>query len=52
MNAIKKILLWLKQKYSQVFFVGSSDKLPPPLSKEEELALLIRLKEGDESARI
>ena len=51
MNAIKKILLWLKQKYSQVFFVGSSDKLPPPLSKEEELALLIRLKEGDESAR-
>lgn len=51
MNAIKKILLWLKQKYAQVFFVGSSDKLPPPLSKEEELALLIRLKEGDESAR-
>ncbi len=50
-DMIKKILIWLKQKYAEVFFVGSSDKLPPPLSKEEELKLLIRLKEGDESAR-
>lgn len=48
---IKKILLWLKSKYSNCFFVGSTDKLPPPLSKEEELALLIRLQNGDESAR-
>ncbi len=48
---IKKILIWLRQKYAEVFFVGSSDKLPPPLSKEEELALLIKLKEGDETAR-
>lgn len=51
MNVIKKILAWLREKYSNCFFVGSTDKLPPPLSKEEELALLIRLKEGDESAR-
>ena len=51
MNVLKKIILWLKKKYSECFFVGSTDKLPPPLSKEEELALLIRLKEGDESAR-
>lgn len=48
---IKKLLLWLKTKYAECFFVGSTDKLPPPLSKEEELALLIRLKEGDDSAR-
>lgn len=48
---IKKLLLWLKTKYVECFFVGSTDKLPPPLDKEEELALLIRLKEGDESAR-
>lgn len=48
---IKKILLWLKTKYSNCFFVGSSDKLPPPLSKEDELALLIRLQNGDDSAR-
>ncbi len=48
---IKKLLLWLKTKYVECFFVGSTDKLPPPLEKEEELALLIRLKEGDETAR-
>lgn len=48
---IKKILLWLKTKYSSCFFVGSTDKLPPPLSKEDELALLIRFQNGDESAR-
>ncbi len=48
---IKKLLLWLKTKYQNCFFVGSSDKLPPPLSKEEELSLLIRLKEGDDTAR-
>lgn len=48
---IKKLLLWLKTKYVECFFVGSTDKLPPPLSKEDELAYLIRLKEGDESAR-
>lgn len=48
---IRKLLLWLKTKYAECFFVGSSDKLPPPLSKEEELTLLIRLKEGDDSAR-
>ena len=48
---IKKLLLWLKAKYQNCFFVGSSDKLPPPLSKEEELSLLIRLKEGDDTAR-
>lgn len=48
---IKKLLLWLKTKYVECFFVGSTDKLPPPLDKEEELSLLIRLKEGDESAR-
>jgi RNA polymerase sporulation-specific sigma factor len=48
---IKKIILWLKSKYSECFFVGSTDKLPPPLSKEEELDCLIRLKQGDDLAR-
>ena len=48
---IKKLLLWLKAKYSNCFFVGSTDKLPPPLTKEEELALLIKLQNGDDSAR-
>ena len=48
---IKKLLLWLKTKYVNCFFVGSSDKLPPPLSKEEELSLLIRFQQGDDTAR-
>ena len=41
----------VKNEVRRMFFVGSTDKLPPPLEKEEELALLIRLKEGDETAR-
>ncbi len=48
---IKKILIWLKQKYANMFFVGSTDKLPPPLSKEEELSYLIKAQNGDEEAR-
>ena len=48
---IKKILLWLKTKYSTCFFVGSTDKLPPPLEKKEELSLLIQMQNGSEEAR-
>ena len=47
----KKLLLKLLKKYQEVFFVGATDKLPPPLSKEEELSLLIKAKQGDEQAR-
>jgi RNA polymerase sporulation-specific sigma factor len=34
-----------------VFYVGSSEALPPPLSVEEEVALLGRLQMGDESVK-
>ncbi len=47
----KKILLFLKRKYSECFFVGATDKLPPPLPKKEELEYLIRAKQGDIEAR-
>ena len=47
----KKIILFLKRKYNECFFVGSTDKLPPPLSKEEELSYVIKSKNGDENAR-
>ena len=47
----RKIIEWLFSKYNEVFFVGATDKLPPPLSKEEELAYLIKAKAGDEEAR-
>ena len=47
----RKLIEWLLSKYNEVFFVGATDKLPPPLSKEEELKYLIRAKAGDEEAR-
>ena len=50
-NKIIQIIQNLKEKYSEVFFIGSTDKLAPPLSKEEELAYLIKAKQGDEEAR-
>ena len=48
---IKKIIEFLKMKYNECFFVGATDKLPPPLSKEKELDYLIKAKQGDIEAR-
>ena len=47
----KKLFLYLKKKYSECFFVGATDKLPPPLSKKEELQYLIKAQAGDLEAR-
>ncbi len=47
----KKILLYLKLKYNELFFVGATDKLPPPLAKEDELKYLIEAKKGSMEAR-
>ncbi len=41
----------MKNKYNDCFFVGATDKLPPPLSKEKELDYLIKAKSGDIEAR-
>lgn len=46
---IKKILYLLNQ--NEIFFIGSSDKLPPPLKKEEEIKLVKLSMDGDEIAR-
>ena len=48
---LKELILWLKAKYNEVFFVGATDKLPPPLSKKEELQYLIKAQAGDLEAR-
>ncbi len=48
---IKKIICYLKSKYNQFFFVGSSDILPPPLTAEEEISYLIKAQQGDLNAR-
>lgn len=34
-----------------VYYIGGSDVLPPPLSAPEEQLMLLRLEEGDESAK-
>lgn len=48
---IKKILAWLKLKYSECFFVGATDKLPPPLDEAEERDNIIKAQKGDIEAR-
>lgn len=47
----KKIIEFLKKKYNDCFFVGSTDALPPPLDKNRELDLLIKCQQGDMEAR-
>ena len=51
---MKKLLLWICKILkidSKLFFVGATDALPPPLSKEDELKYILRSKEGDKEAR-
>lgn len=36
---------------NEIFYIGGTDTLPPPLEKEEEDELLTKLKKGDESIR-
>lgn len=48
---IKKLILWIRKKLNKCFFLGSTDKLPPPLSKEEELDYLVKFQAGDELAK-
>ncbi len=47
----KRLIAYLKRKYRECFFVGATDKLPPPLDKEKELQLLIKAKQGDIESR-
>ena len=37
--------------YSYLYYIGSSDALPPPLSKEEEEGYLVRSEDGDSFAK-
>lgn len=43
--------LWNRKACSSVYYIQGSDVLPQPLSKEDELAALIALENGDEEAR-
>ncbi len=51
---VEKILNFIKNLFrrkNHLFFLGSSDALPPPLSKEEELYYLKLKEEGDKKAK-
>lgn len=46
-----KIRLFFKRRKNNLFFVGASDKLPPPLSREDETKYLIEFAGGSNDAR-
>lgn len=48
---IKKIFEYIINKFSTVLFVGSTDILPEPLSKEKENFYVLRSMDGDVEAR-
>ncbi len=49
----KMINYWLNlvREKKGLFYVGSSDKLPEPLTKEKEVEYVLKANEGDEEAR-
>lgn len=54
MNMIQKIWKWIVRIFREeenIFFIGSADKLPEPLSKEEEIHYVERSMDGDLEAR-
>lgn len=46
-----KLLFRLGIKAEEIYYIGGSEALPPPLSKEEEAELLKKLPKGDKAAR-
>lgn len=38
-------------KSDEIYYIGGSEALPPPLSKDEEQELLVKLPKGDQTAR-
>lgn len=46
-----KLLVKLHLKPEEIYYIGGSEALPPPLSKTEEAELLEKLPTGDEKAR-
>jgi len=50
LNKIKKLLRIFFEE-ENVFFIGSSDKLPEPLTKEEEVMYVQKAMDGDKFAR-
>lgn len=48
---VNRIFLKLGIKADEIYYIGGSEALPPPLSKEEEAQLLQKLPSGDKAVR-
>ena len=49
---IQKLLAWLGLRLpGKIMYIGGSDTLPPPLSRDEEAELIRRLDQGDEEVK-
>ncbi|GIN74364.1 RNA polymerase sigma-E factor [Bacillus sp. J14TS2] len=46
-----RLLMKLGMKTDEIFYIGGSEALPPPLTKDEEEVLLEKLPHGDKTAR-
>ena len=48
----QKIRRWIRRfRQDNIYYIGGSDTLPPPLPREEEAVLIERLSQGDGEAR-
>lgn len=48
---IKQMILRLFITDDEVFYIGGTDTLPPPLSKDEETEIINQIKEGDDKLK-
>jgi RNA polymerase sporulation-specific sigma factor len=46
-----RFLLWIGARAEEIYYIGGSEALPPPLTREEEEILLSRLPSGDSAVR-
>lgn len=46
-----RFLRWVGVYPKTIYYIGGSEALPPPLSGEEEMALLVRLQNGDRTVK-
>ena len=55
MNILKLIRDWLEKHFapapSELFYIGGSDILPPPLGRDEEERAILAMETGDEKAK-
>lgn len=48
---LNRIILFLKKIFNRCFFLGSTDKLPPPLTKDEEIKYITMYQNGNLKAK-